>query len=138
MCCLKTNAWHPPPVSKVLSLRWSLLKENELPPFVGTVLFLCTCITPISVRSLWEFRHILIIILIQFHFVFFYLFIPNKFNKIINLIIAQENALFFEIKHSKSIALSKILLIGKPMNKPNFGFQIYYSIEKKKTISCKF
>ena len=36
---LKTNAWRPSLVSKVLSLRWSLLKENEIPPFVGIVPF---------------------------------------------------------------------------------------------------
>ena len=37
-----------PLVSKVLSLRWSLLKENELPPFVRRFLFLCACIAPFS------------------------------------------------------------------------------------------
>ena len=36
---LKTNAWRSPPISKVLSLRWSQLKENEIPPFVRIVFF---------------------------------------------------------------------------------------------------
>ena len=70
---LNTNACHPPPVSKVLSLP----KENEIPPFVGKVPFPCACVAPLPVRSLWEFLHILIIILIQFNFFFIYLFIPH-------------------------------------------------------------
>ena len=69
---LKTNARGPPLVSKVLTFRWSLQKEREIPPFVGTVSFLCACVAPLPVRGLWEFLHISIIILIQFT----YLFIP--------------------------------------------------------------
>ena len=44
----------------------SLLKKSEIPPFVRTVPFLCACIALLPVRGLWEFLHILIIILIQF------------------------------------------------------------------------
>ena len=75
---LKTNAWCPPPVSKVLSIRWSLLEETEISPFVWMVPFLCACVNLILIRGLWEFLHILIIILIQF---VFYSFIPYNSNK---------------------------------------------------------
>ena len=69
----KTNAWRPPLVSKMFSLRWSLLKESEISPFFGMVPFLCGYVAPISVRGLWEFLHILIIILIQLKkFLFIY------------------------------------------------------------------
>ena len=37
-----------PLVSKVLSLRWSLLKESEPPPFVGGSLFLYACVAPFT------------------------------------------------------------------------------------------
>ena len=58
-----------------MSLCRSQQKENELPPFVGTVPFLCACIAPIPVRGLWEFLHTLIIILIQFKlYLFIHLF----------------------------------------------------------------
>ena len=52
-------------------LRWTRLKEREIFPFVGTVPFLCACIAPIPVRSLWKFLHTLIVILIQFNFFLF-------------------------------------------------------------------
>ena len=74
MRCLKMNAWCTPPVSKMLALHWSLLKESEIPPFVGMVPFHCTCITPLLIRGLWELLHILIIILIQGKFFCIYLF----------------------------------------------------------------
>ena len=53
-----------------------LLKESETPPFVGSVPFLCAYVAPLPVRGLWEFLDILIIILIQFKFLFIHLFIP--------------------------------------------------------------
>ena len=60
----------------MLSLRRSLLKEHELPPFVGTVPFLCACVAPLPVRVLRESLYILIILIqFQFQFLFIYLFI---------------------------------------------------------------
>ena len=56
----------------MLALCWLLLKENEIPPFVRTVPFLCACVTPIPVRGLWEFLHILIVILIKFLFIYLF------------------------------------------------------------------
>ena len=67
----------PPPASKVLSLRWSLLKENRIPPFVRMVLFLCACIIPYFCQRLLGvsayFNNYFNSILI-----FIYLFIPNS------------------------------------------------------------
>ena len=82
---LKINAWCPPPVSKVFALRWSLLKKNEIPPFVGTDPFLCTCITPLPVRGLWEFLHSLMTILIQLKKFFFFIYSRKIFLPHLNL-----------------------------------------------------
>ena len=62
----------------MLALCRSQLKESDIHPFIGTVPFLCACVAPLPVRGLWEFLHILIIILIQFKYLFIYLFIPYK------------------------------------------------------------
>ena len=65
-----------------MSLCRSLLKENEIFPFIGMVPFLCTCVPSIPVRGLWEFLDILIIISIQLFFKnLFILYITNIFSQ---------------------------------------------------------
>ena len=52
---LKTNVWRPPLISKHdLGVGTPLVaaeNKNEIPPFVGTVPFLCACVAPILVRG---------------------------------------------------------------------------------------
>ena len=61
-----------------------MLKEHEISPLVGMVLFLYACVTPLPVRGLGEFLYILIIILIQNEFIL-KLFIPNNLNLVVRL-----------------------------------------------------
>ena len=60
----------------MLALCWSQLKRVRFLLLSGQSLFFAHASPPLPVRGLWEFQHILIIILIQFKFVFlFYLLI---------------------------------------------------------------
>ena len=117
--------WRPPPVSKVLVFRYSLLKRERDSSFCQDGPFFCACVTPLPVKGLWEFLHILITILIQFKYSFIYLF-PTYSHIFCKLLVVTK--MIYKIQRLLQLKLPLFIQMSASFSHNSFQYHYHHHV----------